>query len=54
LAEKGARGRDWAEVARNLRELTACEDERCTWHTVGDPDTNTQTKTKTITEEIAA
>ena len=43
LAEKGARGRDWAdcyrdektdwpEVARDHRELTTCNDERCTWH----------------------
>jgi DNA polymerase-1 len=63
LAEKGARGRDWAdcyrlekpswpEVARDHRELTSCEDERCTWHTAEDTDTNTQTKTNT--EEIAA
>ena len=45
LAEKGARGRDWAdcyrtekpdwpEVARDHRELMTCDDGRCTWHVI--------------------
>jgi DNA polymerase-1 len=65
LAEKGARGRDWAdcyrlekagwpEVARDHRELTACADDRCTWHTADGTITNTNTNTNTNTEEIAA
>lgn len=59
LAEKGARGRDWAdcyrveklawpEVARDHRELMACDDDRCTWHKADVTNTDTETK------EIAA
>lgn len=55
LAEKGDRGRDWAdcyrtekpgwpEVAKAHRDLTTCDDARCTWHT---PNTKND-------EEIAA
>ena len=58
LAEKGSRGRDWAdcyrdektdwpEVARDHRELITCSDRRCTWHT-------TDNITDTNIEEIPA
>jgi hypothetical protein len=34
--------------------LTACADDRCTWHTADGTITNTNTNTNTNTEEIAA